>query len=240
MDHSPPPPIHQLPLCKPLPLPLLSSINFKTHNCNNACRMVLLEMVRLPSTTLSIKLNRLYLRNDPDSEKTVWDQPLHDRIPAFCQRRVPKHLNRYPTKDFRAELMAPLNFKLLPHISTSSMPALLPVYHRSYKPRLSLVKVGLRFKPHHRRHSRLPVRTLLLLPTLSMEAESTLHRMEASRTHRACPRPCRRPCHKACRLVVSLTQPSVPRNVQSIVGHLRYHTIQQLKILSDEECMTCV
>lgn len=236
MDHSPPPPIHPLPLCKPLPLPLLSSINSKTHNCNNACRMVLLEMVHLPSTTLSIKLNRLYLRNDPGSEKIVWDQPLRDRIPAFCQRRAPKHLNRYHTKDFRAELMAPLNFKLLPHISTSSMPAPLPVYHRSYKTRLSLVKVGLRFKPHHRRLSRLPVRTLLLLPTPSMEAGSTLHKMEARRTHRACPRP----CHKACHLVVALTQPSVPRKVQSIVGHLRYRTIQQLKILSGEECMTCV
>lgn len=198
--------------------------------------MVLLETVRLPSTTLSIKLNRLYLRNAPDSEKIVWDQPLHDRIPAFCQRRAPKHLNRYHTQDFRAELMAHLNFKLLPYISTSSMTAPLPVYHRSYKISLSLVKVDLRFKPHHRRHSRLPVKTLLLLPTPSMEVESTLHRMEASRTHRACPRL----CHKACRLVVALTQPSVPRKVQSIVGHLRYRTIQQLKILSDEECMTCV
>lgn len=236
MDHTPSPPIHPLPLCKPLPLPLLSSINSKTHNCNNACTMALLEMGRLPSTTLSIKLNRLYLRNDPESEKIVWDQPLHDRIPAFCQRRAPKHLNRYHTKDFRVELMAPHNFKLLPHISTSSMPALLPVYHPSYKISLSLVKVDLRFKPRHRRHSRLPVRTLHLLPTPSMEVESTLHRMEASRTHRACPRLCR----KACRSVVALTQPSVPRKVQSIVGHLRYRTIQQHKTLSDEECMKCV
>ena len=236
MDHTPSPPIHPLPLCKPLPLPLLSSIKSKTHNCNNACTMALLEMGRLPSTTLSIKLNRLYLRNDPESEKIVWDQPLHDRIPAFCQRRAPKHLNRYHTKDFRVELMAPHNFKLLPHISTSSMPAPLPVYHRSYKISLSLVKVDLRFKPRHRRHSRLPVRILLLLPTPSMEVESTLHRMEASRTHRACPRLCR----KACRSVVALTQPSVPRKVQSIVGHLRYRTIQQLKTLSDEECMKCV
>ena len=236
MEHSPPPPIHPVPLCKPLPLPLLSSTNSKTHNYNNACRMVLLGMVRLPSTTLSIKLNRLYPRNDPDSEKIAWDQRLHARIPVFCQRRAPKHLNRYLTKDFRAESMALLNFKLLPHISTSSMPAPLPVYHRSYKTRLSLVMVGLRFKPHHRRLSRLPVRTLLLLPTPSMEAGLILHRMEASRTHRPCPRP----CHKACHLVVSLTQPSVPRKEQLTVGHLRYRTIQQLKILSGEECMTCV
>lgn len=240
MDHSPPPPIHPLPLCKPLPLPLMSSTNSKTHNCNSACRMVPLETVRLPSTILSIKLNRSYLRNDPGSGKIAWDQPLHDRIPAFCQRRAPKHLNRSHTKDFRAELMAPHNFKLLPHISTSSTPAPLPVYHQSYKTRLSLVKVDLRSRPHHRRHSRRLVRISLLLPTPSMEVESTLHRMEASRTHRACPRRCPSRCHKACRLVVALTQPSVPRKGQSIVRHPRYRTTQQPKISSDEECMICV
>ena len=211
MDHSPPPPIHPLPLCKPLTLPLMSSINSKTHNCSSACRMVPLETVRPPSITLSIKLKRLYLRNDPDSGKIAWDQPLLDRIPAFCQRRAPKHLNRYHTKDFRVELMAPNNSKLLPHISTSSMLALLPVYHQSYKIRLILVKVDLRSRQPRRRRSRRPVRTLLLLPTPSMEVESTLHRMEASRTHRACPSPCLRRCHKACRLAVALTQPSVPR-----------------------------
>lgn len=240
MDHSPPPPIHPLPLCKPLPLPLMSSINSKTHNCNSTCRMVPLETVRLPSTILSIKLNRLYLRNDPGSGKIAWDQPLHDRIPAFCQRRAPKHPNRSHTKDFRAELMAPHNFKLLLNISTSITPVPLPVYHQSYKIRLSLVKVDLRSRPHRRRHSRRPVRTLLLLPTLSMEVESTLHRMEASRTHRASPRRCPRRCRKACRLVVALTQPSVLRKGRSIVGHPRCRTIRQPKNSSDEEYMICV
>ena len=177
MDPSITPPTSRWPSCQ---TPRSRSI---TPSCSRTGALTMAH--KTPSTPL----NHLYRRNGPGQERIAWQ---HRRVRHQDIYRQParKHRNRDHIRAFRGLSTEATTFKAAPHTSNSQTAAVQRVRHLSCKIRCSIHRpYHSACRPVHRRSFRLHHKTLARRHRpcpLSMEAETTLPKMEGKHIHKAC------------------------------------------------------